>query len=206
MSYIRILSALLLQITTGLHAGAVRADDLGNIAQSVIAGNALANAHGVTAVNVAAGDINVQANAAALALNPQGMSGAQVVILQDKTANQATGFDVATARIAEHTFANGSGLISINQASGQGNAQANGVAITLGIEGEVIAESVLAETLPGAVPPASAGISSKGVRAVSIDDTAFEGARGIVQVNQSAGSGNTTANNFALSITVDAKL
>jgi hypothetical protein len=95
---------------------------------------------------------------------------------------------------------------SIRRPAARETPRANGVTITLSIEGKVIAESVLAETLPGAVPPASAGISSKGVRAVSIDDTAFEGARGIVQVNQSAGSGNTTANNFALSITVDAKL
>jgi hypothetical protein len=33
-----------------------------------------------------------------------------------------------------------------------------------------------------------------------VADTAFRGARGIIQVNQSAGSGNATANSFAMRI------
>jgi hypothetical protein len=35
---------------------------------------------------------------------------------------------------------------------------------------------------------------------VAIDNTAFDGARGLIQVNQSAGSGNATANSFALRV------
>jgi hypothetical protein len=54
------------------------------------------------------------------------------------------------------------------------------------------------------VVPTGAGVG-KSHQAVSINDTAFEGAHGLVQVNQSAGSGNSTANNFALQVQLGAK-
>jgi len=93
-------------------------------------------------------------------------------------------------------------LISVNQSSGVGNAQANGAAFAMGFE-EVVAESVLSATTSNAVPIDAE--NSKRHQTVSIDDTAFHGAHGLVQVNQSAGSGNSTANNFALQVQLGAK-
>jgi len=174
------------------------------VTQSVIDAEALGGSVGVVAVNVAAGDANLQTNAAALAQNVNGGSTARVAATQLANLDSNLAPDVAIARIGGHAFAGSAGLISINQASGQANAQANGVAFALGIDGEAIAESVLAQTLPESVTPAEPGPPRKGLREAAIADTAFEGAQGVVQVNQSAGSGNTTANRFALQ--VDAKL
>lgn len=170
------------------------------VTQSVIGGNALANVQGRAAVNIVAGDSNLQANTAALAI---GLSEAQVSALainvQRTDARQATYPGHAFATIGDHAFSGATGMVSINQASGVGNAQSNTAAFGLGFEAEVVAESVLAATA-SRTAPAVAGAGDGRLRGVSIADSAFEGARGLVQVNQSAGSGNTTANNFALRV------
>lgn len=208
MKRARILSASLFVSPLAFCAGwAVAADPLpdlpGYMTQSVIDSNVLSNVRGRFAVNMAAGDSNVQANAASVALGAQGgptigLTGG--LLLTDP--RQATLPDVAVASIGDHVFANSSGLISVNQTSGVGNAQANGAAFALGFD-EVVSESTLAAATSNAVPTGAG--TSKSHQAASINDTAFQGARGLVQVNQSAGSGNSTANNFALQLQLGAK-
>lgn len=203
-----VLVLTLMAVPAMLSANAALAqDDLpdvpGYITQSIIDSNVLSGVRGRFVVNMAAGDSNAQANAAAVALGAQGspaiglVGGAQITNLR-----QAGLPDVSVATIGNNAFAHSSGMISVNQTSGVGNAQANGVALALGFE-EVVAESVLSAATSGAVP-VGAG-AGKGHQAVSIHDTAFDGARGLVQVNQSAGSGNSTANNFALQVQLGAK-
>ena len=175
------------------------------ISNSVIGGNALSNIRGRFAVNMAAGDSNAQTNAAALAIGlGDSTVGAFAGVTQRVDARQVAVPGIATAIIADHAFANAAGMVSINQTSGAGNAQANTAAFGLGFEVGVVAESSLAATASGVAPTGSPGGSVR-LRGVSISDTAFEGARGLFQVNQSAGSGNSTANNFALRVETGAK-
>jgi hypothetical protein len=174
----------------------------GTVNHSLIDGSALSSVHGAVAVNQAAGDFNQQSNAAAIAISAIEVSPAGIQIRQRTQANEAGAPGIDEAHITGRAFANTSGWIAINQASGASNAQANNLVIGVGIRGEEATESILAQVLP-ATESASTGAANEGVRAVSIDNTAFEGARGIVQVNQSAGVGNATANNFAFRI-VDA--
>jgi len=203
-----LLLANVLITSSMLHSGLVLAQDSlpdtpGYVTQSVIDGNALSHVRGRFAVNMTAGDSNVQANAAAVALDTQGGTAIGLVSGVQVTDPRQAGLpDIATASIGGNAFAHSAGLISVNQSSGVGNAQANGAAFAMGFE-EVIAESVLSATTSNAVP-AGAG-TGKSHQAVSIADTAFDGAHGLVQVNQSAGSGNSTANNFALQVQLGAK-
>ncbi len=81
----------------------------------------------------------------------------------------------------------------------------NTVDTELGINGAFLADNALQETLSGAQPPIDGGVL-RAKRAISVEDTAFSGVRGLVQLNQSAGSGNRSINNFALRVIVDAKL
>lgn len=171
---------------------------------SVIGGNVLEHGNGAIAVNQAAGDDNQQANVAAIAINPHGLAVAHTSVSQSMKNISGTLPDKAEARIDGNAFAHALGAIAVNQASGFANRQANSAAIAMGIRGEVIADSVLAETLPDA-----AGLvvgPSKGVLSVSVSETAFQGARGVVQLNQTAGSGNNSANNFALRVSAEPKL
>jgi hypothetical protein len=202
------LISTLLAVPALFNSGLVAAQDPlpdlpGYVTRSVIDSNVLSNVRGRFAVNMSAGDSNVQANAAAVALGTQGGPTIGLVGgIQVTDPRQATLPDLAIASIGEHVFANSSGLISVNQTSGVGNAQANGAAFAMGFE-EVVAESTLSATTSNAVP-AGAG-AGKSHQAVSINDTAFNGAHGLIQVNQSAGSGNSTANNFALQVQLGAK-
>lgn len=171
--------------------------------ESTINGSVLHSSQGVIAVNLAAGDDNLQLNAAALAASfGHGAAQARVTGLQLTEKGVATPPQSAVARIGDQAFANATGLITVNQASGAGNAQANGVAIAFGLRGEVVAESTLEAIVsgPGIVSLADTGHS--GLRSATVDDTAFANAHGLVQINQLAGSGNSTANNFAFRISL----
>lgn len=169
-----------------------------HIDQSIIGDNVMARASGAIAVNMAAGNMNQQANAAALAYNPQGVATAQSVILQSSTKNLGPMVDVATTIIEGNAFANVSGMIAINQVSGFANSQANSMAIAMGIQGEVTPDSVLAGTAPNAAGLVPGGEDLASRRDVSISETAFQNASGVVQLNQTAGSCNDSANNFTL--------
>lgn len=174
------------------------------VTRSVIDGNALSNVRGRFAVNLAAGDSNAQTNAGAMAIGLDGGTAAALVGVHQTTGwSRATAPDLSIAVIGGHAFANSSGAVSVNQTSGAGNTQANGMAVAVGFDVEAASESVLAATASGvglAGPARGANM-----KAVSISDSAFRGSRGLVQINQSAGSGNSTANNFAFQLQLGTK-
>lgn len=174
-----------------------------SISNSVIDSNVLNGVSGRNAVNMASGDSNNQVNAAALAIDSNGLANANVLTRQYQNTSASTLPNLSTSDIGDNAFANSSGAISINQTSGIGNTQANGIAIGIGQQVNVMSESMLSNTT------AEVGLSTSetdtGTRSATISDSAFSGARGLVQVNQSAGSGNSTANNFALQFELGTK-
>ena len=174
--------------------------------QSVIGGNVMTGASGAMAVNQAAGDMNQQANAAAIAYNPQGTATAQTGILQGSLNLRGSLPTMAETRIDGNAFSRTSGVLMVNQASGFANSQANSTAIAMGIKGEVIADTVLAEASPNAAGLVNAGKNQVSIRNVSVSETAFKNTTGVVQLNQTAGSGNNSANNFALRLAAEPKL
>lgn len=209
MSLNKFQKRLLPALSLLLPFAATGADDVpfqGYLDRSVINGQALQGASGAIAVNQAAGDENQQVNAAAIAINPQGLAVAQTSISQSIKNVRGTLPDKAEARIDGQAFANASGLIAVNQASGFANMQANSTAIAMGIKGEVTSDSMLAETIPGVAGLVKVGKDRASVRSVSVSETAFHGAQGVVQLNQTAGSGNNSANNFALRLAAEPKL
>lgn len=167
------------------------------MAQSVIDDQALGNARGVVTVNVTAGDGNLQANAGAIATGRDATGRATV---RQRTATTATDSMESRARIGGDAFTGARGWIAVNQSAGQGNAQSNALVIETGIEGNALGDADLGavdssqRTRPGDVR------DDAGSATAEIDPTAFTGARGIVQVNQAAGSGNATSNRFELRV------
>jgi hypothetical protein len=171
--------------------------------KSIIDGNALSNVHGRITVNMAAGDSNRQMNAGAFAIDQNGgLATALTTSHQAINSTNATPADFSTALINGNAFAGSTGAISINQTSGVLNSQANGLAFALGSEVEAVSESVLSDTHSGAGLIDSD--ATMGNATADIADTAFVGARGLIQINQSAGSRNTTANNFAFQLKLEA--
>lgn len=102
--------------------------------------------------------------------------------------------EIGRTSIDDFAFSGASGILQVNQSAGAGNAQANVVRVS---------DSALSAALPQQnVPPGTS--SSAGSNAISVSKTAFSNAKGIVQINQVAGSTNRTANTFVLQLPVNA--
>lgn len=163
-------------------------------ATATVAPDAARGVTGALTVNETAGVDNAQANQLTIAnggaagnlnLNAQHASGAAVVT-------------TARASIGMQAFSNASGAVMVNQSAGAGNIQSNSAQLgTAAIGVETVTDAVLsaaAATNGGRGRPAEA----QGIREASIGNAAFANASGLVQVNQTAGAGNVTANTFVL--------
>jgi hypothetical protein len=167
--------------------------------ESIIDGDALSNVHGRVTINMAAGDSNRQINSGSLAINQRGgLATALTTSHQAIVSTAATPADLSTALINDKAFTDSTGAISINQASGSLNYQANGLAFAFGSGVEAVSESVLSGTTSGR-GLIDAELTT-GTEMASIADTAFVESRGLIQINQSAGSKNKTANSFTFQL------
>lgn len=195
------LGLLLVAAAPAAHAG----DDgyasmLGYLTNSRIDGQAMSGTSGSSAVNMAAGDFNQQANLRAFAVG----GAVSIHSRQQQLGNLSNAPSVATASIGGSAYANGSGLASINQASGNGNAQVNAVAAVLAAQG--IRESsdgglsMVASTSAGEQHPSTASGTGTGVRSAAVESSAMQGFQGVMQLNQAAGSGNATSNQLLFSL------
>lgn len=191
--------AFALPLLASLAAGSAAAQEVSSF--SVIDDNALEAVSGVAHVNQSAGDANLQLNGAAVVINDTGASIGIVSFVQS-SATEVPSPDTlevdAVSIIDDDAFANVQGLLSVNQASGLSNQQANLVTMALGVDGEIVAEAELSQTRTDGQP--AADFEPDGVRHTHIDDGAFRDASGVVQVNQVAGVSNSTFNRFALSL------
>jgi len=204
MSHKKLIETFLLAIIVSSHSLSINAQELNNglpsyTTESIIDGEALSNVHGRVTINMAAGDSNQQINSGALAINQGGgLATALTTSLHAIVSTAAMPADLSTALINDNAFTGSAGAISINQASGVLNSQANGLAFALGSGVEAVSESVLSETTSG-----NGLIDSElttGTKMASIADTAFVESRGLIQINQSAGSKNKTANHFTFQL------
>lgn len=150
---------------------------LNSSAKAQIAGNSFNNTEGWVAINQASGQANAQINT--FAYSQDSRATIEAGLKQTITGDLKT--EVSTP-------------IGFSKTDNE-----------LGINGKLLADNALQETLSGEQTPVVGG-SSRTQHAISVDDTAFKDAQGLVQLNQTAGSGNSSINNFALRVTVDAKL
>ncbi|MBN3767398.1 hypothetical protein [Burkholderia sp. Ac-20365] len=159
-----------------------------------IATGAAVNATGAITVNQAAGLNNAQIN--------------QLTITSgDAAANDNASAQSATARvrvpsarasIEGNAFSNSSGAVMVNQSAGAGNLQRNSVQLGTAAPGvETVSDGVLSATAANNGGQGRA-VAPQGVREASISSDAFRNVNGIVQINQTAGAGNATANSFVL--------
>jgi hypothetical protein len=130
------LCAIGLWLATGWHAPAFAqtSNDSYNamltyLDSSAIDGNVMQNTQGVTGVNQATGNGNLQGNLRAFAVSNQAQALIQAQQHAHAYAPNATLY--ASATIGGHAYDNAQGIASINQVSGNSNTQLNGVAAAL---------------------------------------------------------------------------
>ncbi|WP_317202187.1 hypothetical protein [Janthinobacterium sp.] len=169
---------------------------------NLIDDGALSRGDGVMALNLSAGAGNAQTNLAVF-----GMADGALALRAASSQRSASAYQrargMAVSEIGAGAFSGGDGLLALNQAAGDANTQANLVLVGIASVSELSAEQLGVAGI--APPPAPAAGTARRVPIAAIADTAFVGAHGIVQVNQLAGSGNSTANIFALSISFGAQ-
>lgn len=153
---------------------------------------ALAGVAGRAAVNVAAGSGNAQSNQAAI-------STAAAAVQSMQRAGATAPAAGAASQIGGGAFAGASGLIAANVASGNGNLQSNAAVLapSAAVRIEAISDGLLAAASAGGSRPGSAG-RAPGPREAVIQPDAYRNASGLVQLNQTAGSGNVSSNVFVL--------
>lgn len=194
--------ANLLLACTLLHVGAVNAQSAeAPDAKNLISDGALLDTSGNIAINTSAGNGNLQANIAAISIG-KNRAVANVTSEQSTASNNMASPGRASSEIGSNALRNASGIIGVNQSSGSGNTQANLVAVATGQIAEVSIDQLGRVSTTREISNQSASGGGPKKYTAVIADSAFLNARGIVQVNQLAGSGNSTANLFTLSVSV----
>ncbi|WP_429302975.1 hypothetical protein [Paraburkholderia sp. GAS199] len=163
-------------------------------ANATIGNGAGAGTTGAFTVNETAGLDNVQANQVTVS-NGGVVRNAN---LSGQSASVNAKVTSARASIEANAFSNTSGAVLVNQSAGAGNLQRNSTQLgTAALGVETVSDGELSATAPknGGLGQ-SIGVHS--VREANISSDAFRNASGIVQINQTAGAGNATANSFVL--------
>jgi hypothetical protein len=158
----------------------------GGINQSLITGEVLKESSGITGVNMASGDNHVQSNMWII-----GIESFNRGFINQETICRSETPETAIDLIGDNAFSGIKGIFSINQASGSGNAEANLVSISVG-------KRLNTSTLGQNVAKLEENSLYSGEFSDIISDSAFSGAKGLVQINQSAGIGNGIANTIHL--------
>ncbi len=169
-------------------------------ASSRIDGDALAGSQGAVHINQAAGDLNLQANLHSLAAGRQADAGIQV--RQSQSDSHATAPLVASASIGGNALAGAGGIVSINQASGGGNAELNSVTASLAVQGirEAGDEAMASPSAFASAGERFVAGDPRAIRKVAVEATALRGFGGVLQLNQIAGSGNAAENRIGISV------
>lgn len=189
-----------LLLATSLWAPQALAQDayaamLGWLTDSRIDGQALSGAQGAIKLNQAAGDLNAQLNAHALARGQSALSQVNASATQSGNTYQSPADGQARATLGGNALAGASGLASINQASGQANAQANLVGLSQG-QGSPQLAAAPSSRLPVTAARGRAAL----LRHAAVEADALRGFSGVLQLNQIAGSSNVVENRLGLHV------
>lgn len=105
-----------------------------------------------------------------------------------------------SAKITSVAGLGNSGLLQINQASGNGNQLANAAFIGISADAlQPLSPVTLSQTRADSTGTVFSGLPFQGH--ATIDPAAFSGASGVVQIGQVAGNNNLTANVVSLRVT-----
>ncbi|MGF1548135.1 MAG: hypothetical protein ACFCUG_12495 [Thiotrichales bacterium] len=161
---------------------------------AVINESALHAVSGIVGINQAAGDINIQANLRAIGLGADA-GNANVAAQQVFVGHGRVLIGDSHSSIDDDAFNHAKGLVSINQSSGIGNIELNTIEINPATS---LSDDALATTHAVSERSLESLVIGGGKRSLKVQDSAFIGSRGVVQVNQSAGVQNVTRNHLEM--------
>lgn len=168
------------------------------LTDSRIDGQALSAAQGSIKLNQAAGDLNLQLNAHALASGRQATTAIRAGAVSEDNLTLADAPLHARAALAGSALAGASGIASVNQASGQANAQLNALGLAVSAT-PATALQAPADNRRGSAQ-ALRRTDSAGLRQALVGADALRGFAGVMQLNQIAGSSNVVENRLGLHV------
>ncbi|WP_117233082.1 beta strand repeat-containing protein [Vibrio maerlii] len=172
---------------------------------------------GIIGVNVAAGQANLQANSAALSVNESAVESvavagnAQLIGANlDEGANDGSNRGLGTPMTVtledfqntaklDNSFNQSNGILGVNIASGQLNAQTNNVAVAVS-ENDASTASTGALNIQLSVIN-EVDYSVPGQYTATLGGNVFTGASGVIGTNIAVGVGNGQSNNVAMQVT-----
>jgi hypothetical protein len=98
------------------------------------------------------------------------------------------------------SFNNTSGIVQVNQTTGQGNVQLNAIAIAFAADAKFSPALTDVELQSVAAPVSNGGVSSAAPGSANSITDSFNGFRGIAQVQQIAGDSNAVTNVVAVAM------
>ncbi len=152
---------------------------------------------GRIAINVAAGNLNQEANVAVIAAGAQT---ATPTALTQSLGTSSASAGSASARIEDGALAGASGLVAVNVAAGNGNQLANLAIIAIGIDAPIASEPLLEQARASQQPSGLPGGSTTPEASAQLASSAFEGSTGLVQANLVGGERNSSSNTFVLTV------
>lgn len=167
---------------------------------SALDSSALSRVTGISTTNMAAGEGNLQSNSGAISI---GDVATTANALQQRSRIDDSLVDRQdSVSIEDRAYRHSEGWMSINQAAGLGNVQSNAFEVALGISASNLSDSSLQQVMADqqGLNGTEGDDSGKASRRIEVDETTFEGTRGVIQVNQSAGTGNATRNSFRMNM------
>ena len=178
----------------GLSGATARADASSATTRNsvTITGDAFKTVPGYVHLNEVAGNGNVQGNLAEFTVGNVG-------IARLNQRAQASNTSAGSAFIRDFAFSDISGLVQINQTAGSGNAQGNVAIVRIAVPAQALSDDALAGAMPVQSSQTSGPHTSVLASTTGTALGAFHG-KGVVQLNQTAGSGNATANGFLLQL------
>jgi hypothetical protein len=166
--------------------------------RSVIGSGALKGASGRVATNQAAGQGNMQSNQAVMAVGP-GAAAHNSASADMHGPMQIDPNASYSARIESKAMSDMNGLVSVNQASGAGNAQMNLITVVVGDPIGSVDDSALSHAAPQA-RTGGAGAAARVAPVVGLAPDALERSRGVLQLNQVAGGGNASSTELTVRV------
>ncbi len=179
-------------------APAMVANEPGQEHRSVVGTGAMNGMQGRVAANQAAGSGNLQSNQTVLAVgagvsaNNAAQASVEGPVVIDPNAR-------FSAHIESKSLSGMNGLISINQASGAGNAQINLTTVVVGDPIGAVDDGKLSHAAPSA-RTGGAVRATRNAPVVGLAPDALAGSRGVLQLNQVAGGGNASSTELTIRV------
>ncbi|UPQ90192.1 hypothetical protein [Vibrio sinaloensis] len=152
------------------------------------------NSEGALAVNVVAGDLNIQSSTFVYSSETE----YQLTISSSPTFNRQS--VSAVVKVENGAFNRAEGYLSANLAAGNSNQQHNIVIFSPDSELSWEVADLAKQTAAIDMPSSSSDTSQL---TVELAPQALSGASGVIQMSQVAGNGNTARNSFQMPITIN---